>query len=60
MAANFQFDSLVAFWEMSGHGPYVWGAYAIFFSVLIALLAQNRMRKKTIKKKIKLARLRAS
>ncbi|MET0377700.1 MAG: heme exporter protein CcmD [Spongiibacteraceae bacterium] len=33
-----QFESLAALWEMSGHGPYVWGAYAIALIVLIGIV----------------------
>lgn len=35
---QFQFESLAAFWVMNGHGPYVWGAYAITAVVLSFLL----------------------
>ncbi len=34
---SFQFDSLLAFIEMAGHGPYVWASYIITF-ISIALL----------------------
>jgi len=33
-----QFDSLAAAWWMSGHGPFVWSAYAIAATTLIALV----------------------
>lgn len=33
-----QFDSLAALWEMNGHGPFVWSAYAIAAATLIALV----------------------
>jgi heme exporter protein D len=33
-----QFDSLIALWEMKGHGPFVWSAYAIAAATLIALV----------------------
>ena len=32
------FDSLAQLWHMDGHGPYVWGAYAIVLLVLIGLV----------------------
>ncbi|XOV89903.1 MAG: heme exporter protein CcmD [Pseudomonadota bacterium] len=31
-----KFDSLAAFIEMGGHGPYVWAAYAIALLVILA------------------------
>jgi heme exporter protein D len=33
-----QFDSLNAIWEMGGHGPFVWSAYAIATITLIAII----------------------
>jgi heme exporter protein D len=33
-----QFENLHDLWEMSGHGPFVWSAYAITLVVLIAVL----------------------
>jgi heme exporter protein D len=33
-----QFDSLAALWEMKGHGPFVWSAYAIAVATLVALV----------------------
>ena len=47
-----------AFWEMAGHGPYVWSAYAIFCGVITVLALQTKLQKKRIEKKIKLAALR--
>jgi heme exporter protein D len=43
---NFQFDSLSAFLEMSGHGSYVWACYAITYAVLIYLIMSPLMQKK--------------
>lgn len=34
---QFQFASLAEFLSMSGHGPYVWAAYAVTLIVLLAL-----------------------
>ncbi len=31
-----KFDSLDAFFEMGGHGPYVWAAYAIALVIIVA------------------------
>ena len=28
------FESLSEFWNMTGHGPYVWSCYGLFFSLL--------------------------
>ncbi len=28
------FESLTEFWNMAGHGPYVWSCYGLFFSLL--------------------------
>ena len=32
------FNNLAELWEMAGHGPYVWSAYAISFVVLAAIV----------------------
>jgi|TARA_B110000091_G_C13377927_1_gene294957 heme exporter protein D len=32
------FNNLAELWEMAGHGPYVWSAYAISFIVLAAIV----------------------
>ena len=32
------FDSLTAAWDMAGHGPYVWSAYAITLAVVASLI----------------------
>lgn len=52
------FDSVQAFLAMGGHGPYVWAAYAISWSVLIALLVQPIRKRRQVLKAIKLRRLR--
>ena len=33
-----QFENLHDLWTMSGHGPFVWSAYAIALVVLIGIL----------------------
>jgi heme exporter protein D len=43
---NFQFDSVSAFFEMNGHGGYVWAAYAITYTVLIYLAISPLLQKK--------------
>lgn len=47
MPDRFQFESLVDFITMNGHGPYVWGAYGISALVLVYLIFRplNRRRK---------------
>jgi heme exporter protein D len=41
-----QFDSLAAIWEMSGHGPFVWSAYAIAAVTLIAIVVAPLQRRR--------------
>ena len=43
---KFQFESIADFIAMNGHGPYVWAAYAITFTVLIYLLVSPLLQKK--------------
>lgn len=50
---NFQFDSLAAFLNMNGHGPYVWACYIITFAVLISLLVNPLLQKKAFLKQQK-------
>ncbi|MBK1872070.1 heme exporter protein CcmD [Marinobacter sp. 1-3A] len=33
------FDSFSAFIAMEGHGPYVWACYAVFFVLMVAMMA---------------------
>jgi len=33
-----QFDSLQALWQMGGHGPFVWAAYAIALCTLLSIV----------------------
>ena len=32
---EFQFDSMAAWWAMSGHGPYVWFCYGLALLVVL-------------------------
>ena len=41
-----QFDSLQALWEMGGHGPFVWSAYAITLVTLIVIIAAPLARRR--------------
>jgi heme exporter protein D len=43
---QFQFESFADFWTMSGHGPFVWSAYAITFAALGYLVFSARMQRK--------------
>jgi len=43
---QFQFSSLMDFWMMNGHGPYVWSAYAITFTVLGFLVISARYQRR--------------
>jgi heme exporter protein D len=52
------FDSFSQLWHMDGHGPYVWGAYAIVLLVLIALVRAPLARRRRTLERVR-ARLRA-
>lgn len=39
-----EFSSVYDFWQMSGHGPYVWFSFASSALVLTALLFEARRR----------------
>lgn len=40
---NFQFQSVAEFLWMEGHGPYVWAAYAITATGLLAMTIKVRI-----------------
>lgn len=46
---NFQFDSLAAFIDMAGHGPYVWLSYLFTVLVLVWLVASPLMRARRLR-----------
>lgn len=50
---NFQFETLMEFWVMKGHGPFVWSAYAITLIALIYLIWAPIKRKNTLLTQIK-------
>lgn len=55
---KFQFESFADFMAMSGHGPYVWAAYAITFISLMFLLFSPLLQKKAfIKQQKKMQKL---
>ena len=41
-------DSWQAFWEMGGHGLYVWGAYAVTLAVIVTEVAILLVKRKSI------------
>lgn len=49
----FQFDSVQAFWQMAGHGPYVWFCYAVTVTLMTLLIAQPLYRKRQLVRLIK-------
>ena len=53
------FDDLAQLWHMDGHGPYVWGAYAIVLLVLIGLVRAPLARRRRALDRVR-ARLRAA
>ena len=53
------FDNLAQLWQMDGHGPYVWGAYAIVLLVLIWLVRAPLERRRRALERVR-ARLRAT
>jgi len=44
----FRFDSLQDFLQMSGHGPYVWSAYAVSIAFMLWLVASPLRRRRQI------------
>jgi len=44
----FRFDSVQDFLQMSGHGPYVWSAYAISFAVMLWLVISPLRRRRLL------------
>lgn len=48
MDLQFQFESLAGFWQMAGHGPYVWACYALTFVCLTMLLLAPLRRRRVL------------
>ena len=46
------FDSFEAAWQMAGHGPYVWGAYALTFALLCYLVVSPVLQMRQIRRQI--------
>lgn len=44
---KFQFENLVDFIVMSGHGPYVWAAYLITIATIVYMLVAPLLRQRT-------------
>ena len=47
------FQTWSAVWQMDGHGPYVWGAYSLTLSVIIALVAIPLVRARNLTQEIR-------
>ena len=60
MSVEFQFESLQEMLVMSGHGPFVWGAYALTIVSLLLLVVQVRMRKRDVAQMVHVAQLKAT
>jgi heme exporter protein D len=50
---KFQFDSLDAFLNMKGHGPYVWACYILVYAILVYLTLSPVLGKKVFLKQQK-------
>jgi heme exporter protein D len=48
-----QFDSLLAAWQMNGHGPFVWSAYLICLVVLVSLVWAPLARKRRLLRELR-------
>ncbi len=46
MALKFQFANLSEFWQMAGHGPYVWACYGLTALVMVYLIVSPIRRRK--------------
>lgn len=42
------FDSFSAFMAMEGHGPYVWGSYAVFALLLFGMMVWSVKRNQSV------------
>jgi len=43
-----QFNSLLEFWQMDGHGPFVWAAVAVTLVVMVVLIVAPIQRRKRL------------
>lgn len=55
MSLKVQFNSLADFWLMSGHGVFVWSAYAITFFILSYLLVNVLLQRRALIRKLRKA-----
>ncbi len=46
MELKFQFANLSEFWQMAGHGPYVWACYGLTALVMVYLVVSPIRRRK--------------
>lgn len=42
------FDSFQQFWEMGGHGPYVWTCYGVFVAAIVGLVVWSRAQRRQV------------
>jgi heme exporter protein D len=56
----FQFESFQDFIAMAGHGPYVWGSYAVSLAVMTWLVASPVIRKRQLRRELLIQRARAA
>ena len=45
---KWQFENWQAFWQMAGHGPYVWAVVAVTAVVMVALVAAPLRRRRQL------------
>jgi heme exporter protein D len=55
---HFQFDSLRQLLWMEGHGPYVWGCYAIALIAILFLVLSPILRRRHLLQQLRMAVLR--
>lgn len=57
---DWQFESWAAFWQMAGHGPYVWAAVAVTAVVMVALLVAPLRRQRRLLTEVRAEQARAA
>ena len=48
-----QFESLSAAWQMGGHGPFVWSAYAIALITLVVIIVAPLQRSRRVLRELR-------
>jgi len=56
---RWQFQSWPEFWQMAGHGPYVWAAVAVTALVMVALIAAPIYRRRALLAEVRAEQARA-